>query len=118
MSEPTGNTTMGGHPNDQLLERALERWRQRRLQAIGDQMIALNQDLRLAQDGLGIAHRNPGEVAEDIIDYQWERLNRSAMGLAMREDEHQQLMEMDLAQLLITYKRKRKDKPRWAFQSY
>ncbi len=81
-------------------------------------MIEHNLDLRLAQAGLAVAHRNPGEVAQDIIEYQWERLNRSAMGLAQLEDEHQQLMEMDLAHLIIEYKRKRKDKPRWPFYSY
>lgn len=81
-------------------------------------MIELNQDLRSAHDGLGVAHRNPGEVAEDIIEYLWDKLNRSATGLAQLEDEHQQLMEMDLAHLIVKYKRQRKDKPRWAFQSY
>ena len=109
---------MASDPNDRLLEQGLERWRQRRLRTIADHMIELNQDLRLAQDGLGIAHRNPGEVAQDIIEYQWDRLNRSAMGLAQLESEHQQLMEMDLAQLIIEYKRRRKDEPKWAFQSY
>jgi len=109
---------VASNPNDKLLERGLERWRQQRLWAIADHMIELNLDLRLAQGGLAIAHRNPSEVAEDIIEYQWERLNRSATGLAQLEDEHRQLMEMDLAHLIITYKRKRKDKPKWAFQRY
>lgn len=101
-----------------MIRNGLERWRQRRLRTITDHMIEYNLDLRLAQAGLAVAHRNPGEVAQDIIEYQWERLNRSATGLAQLESEHQQLMEMDLAHLIITYKRNRKDKPKWAFQSY
>ena len=109
---------MTSDPNDRLLEQGLERWRWRRLQSIADHMIEHNRDLRLARAGLAVAHRNPGEVAQDIIEYQWDRLNRSAMGLVQLEDEHQQLMEMDLPHLIIEYKRKRKDKPRWAFQSY
>ena len=81
-------------------------------------MIELNQDLRSAQDGLGVAHRNPGDVAEDIIEYQWERLNRSATGLAQLEGDHQQLMEMDLPHLVIEYKHRRKEKHKWASVIY
>ncbi len=81
-------------------------------------MIELNLDLRLAQAGLAIAHRNPGEVRQDIIDYQWDKLDHSATELEQLERRHQELMEMDLPHLVIEYKRKRKDKPRWAFQRY
>ena len=108
---------MASDPNDRLLERGLERWRRRRLESIEDRMIELNLDLRLVRAGLAIAHRNPGEVRQDIIDYQWDKLDHSATELEQLERKHQELMEMDLPHLVIEYKRKRKDKPRWAFQS-
>jgi len=107
---------MGSRSNDQLLERGLEKWRQRRLQAIEDQMIELNGDLRSAKNGLAIAHRNPGEVRQDIIEYHWDKLNRSVTELELSERRHQELKEMDLAHLVIEYKRKRKEKFGWPYQ--
>jgi len=80
-------------------------------------MVELNQDFQSATDGLGIAHRNPGEVREDIIEYLWGMLNRAKVELEQLDRRHQELMEMDLPHLLIEYKHKWKDKPRWAFQS-
>ena len=109
---------MASDPNDRLLERGLERWRRRRLESIEDHMIELNLDLRLAQAGLAIAHRNPGEVRQDIIDYQWDKLDHSATELEQLERKHQELMEMDLPHLVIEYKRKRKDKPKWVSVRY
>ena len=103
--------------SDKDLLKGLQQWKKKRLQEIEDHMIKLNLNLRLAQGGLAIAHRNPGDVAEDIIEYQWERLNRSATELEQLEGEHQRLMEMDLAQLIITYKQKRKEPPTWAYQN-
>jgi len=47
---------------DRTLENGLERWRQLRLQSIGEDILELTGDFRAAQEGLGIAHRNPGEV--------------------------------------------------------
>ncbi len=109
---------MASNPNDKLLEQALERWRQQRLWAIADHMIELNGDHRSAQDGLGIAHRNPGEVRQDIIDYQWDKLNHSAVEIEQLERRHQELMEMDLPRLVAEYKQKWKERPKWAFQRY
>ncbi len=86
----------------------LERWRQFRLQSIADQINILNEDHRAAQEGLGIAHRNPGEVARDLIEYKWEKLSQSAVEIERLDKEHQDLMEMDLPRLIVEYKRKRK----------
>ena len=61
---------MASDPNDRSLEQGLEGWRERRLWAIADHRIELSQDYKSAQDGLGIAYRNPGEVKQDIIDYE------------------------------------------------
>jgi len=104
--------------DERTLRDGLERWRQLKLQAIEEDMLELTDDLRAAQDGLSIAHRNPGEVRPDIIEYLWEELNRSATELEKLEKEHQELMEMDLPHLIVAFKHRREDKPKWAFLRY
>ena len=89
---------------DQILERDLYQWRLRKLRAIEEDMLDLTDDYRAAQEGLGIAHRNPGEVKPDITEYLWEELNRSATELEKLEKEHQYLMELDLPRLIVEYK--------------
>ena len=59
---------------DRTLENGLERWRVNRLLQIEEGMRELTDDFREAQEGLAIAHRNPGEVKPDIIEYLWEEL--------------------------------------------
>ena len=103
---------------DQILERGLDQWRFRKLQAIEEDMLELTDDFRAAQEGLGIVHRNPGEVRPVIIEYLWEELNRSAIDLEGLEKEHQELMEMDLPHLIVTFKHRKEDKPKWAFLRY
>ncbi len=44
-------------------------------------MIELTEDHRAALEGLEIAHRNPGQVDQDVIQYLWEKMNRSAVEL-------------------------------------
>lgn len=101
--------------DEHALRRGLEQWRLRKLQAIEEDMLELTEDLRAAQEGLGIAHRNPGEIAQNVLEYLWEMLNRSAMELERLEKEHQGYLEMDLPRLIVEYKQKRKEPPRWAF---
>ena len=105
-------------PEDRILETGLEAWRRSRLCYIEDDMLELTEDFRAAHEGLGIAHRNPGEVKQDIIEYLWEELNRSATELEKLEKEHQELMEMDLPHLIVAFKHRREDKPKWAFLRY
>ena len=100
---------------DQILERGLDQWRLRKLQAIEEDMLELTDDLRSAQEGLGIAHRNPGEVRPDIIQYLWDKLNHSATELEHLEKKHQELLQMDLPHLVVTFKHREEDKPKWAF---
>ena len=92
------------------MERGLKRWRQLRLQEIEELMLDLSEDFRDAQDGLGIAHRKPGEVAQDLIEYFWENLNRSATELARLEEEHEKLLRMDLPHLIVAFERSKKIK--------
>ena len=75
-------------------------------------MLELTDDFRAAQYGLGIAHRNPGEVAEDVIKYLSEKLNRSAVELERLEKKHQELLEMDLPHLIIAFKNRKEEKMR------
>lgn len=79
-------------------------------------MLELTEGYVAAQNGLGIAHRNPGEVERDITEYLWGKLNRTATELEQMESEHQDLMEMDLPRLIAEFKRKRKERPEWTFQ--
>lgn len=92
------------------LMRGLERWRLLNLQAVEAQMLELTEDFRAAQDGLSIAHRNPGEVAQDVVGYLWKKVNDAATGLSQLEKLHQDLLEMDVPRLLVTFQRSRKKK--------
>ena len=78
-------------------------------------MVELTDDLRAAQEGLGIAHRNPGEVKPDIIQYLWDKLNHSATELEHLEKKHQELLEMDLPHLVVAFKHRKEEKLEWAF---
>lgn len=73
-------------------------------------MIDLTEDFRVAQDGLGIAQRYPGEIAQDVIEYLWEKLNDAAVELNKLERKHQELLEMDLPHLVVAFQRSRKEK--------
>lgn len=105
-------------PNDRVLIRGLEAWQRMRLEEIEAEMQDLAEDYRAAQDGLAIAHRNPGQVAEDVVTILWDKLERAAKELDSLEREHQRLMDLDLAALVIEFKGKRKERPRWAFLNY
>ena len=104
--------------DDRILRNGLERWRLLRLQQIEEDMLELTDDLRAAQEGLGIAHRNPGEVKQDIIEYLWGELNRSATELEQLERAHQELMEMDLPHLIVAFRHRGEHKLPWKFLSF
>ncbi|MGH7774324.1 MAG: hypothetical protein ACREQA_19030 [Candidatus Binatia bacterium] len=80
------------------------------LERTEEKMIDLAQDFRAAQEGLGIIHRNPGVIGEDVTEYLWERLNCAATELDELEKIHQALLEMDLAHLIVTFQRSKKKK--------
>lgn len=86
---------------EKLLRRNLQRWRETRLREFAEQMLDIQDDYRAASEGLAIAHRNPGEVADDLTGYLWEKLNHSAIECTRLEEEHRHLMEMDLPELII-----------------
>jgi hypothetical protein len=98
------------HAQDHILIRGLERWRVLVLQAIEERMIEAAEDFRAAQEGLGIIHRNPGVVSEDLTEYLWEGLNRTATELEGLERKHSGLFEMDLPHLIVAFQRSKKFK--------
>lgn len=91
--------------DDRFLIRGLERWRRLRLEAIEADMLELAEDFRASEDALAIAHRNPGEVAADVIQFAWERLNRTAVEMEQLEREHERVMRLSIADLVAEFKR-------------
>lgn len=80
-------------------------------------MIELTEDHRAASEGLEIAHRNQGQIEQDVIRYLWDKLNKTAVELNRLEASHQELLEMDLPHLVVTFKRERKVDSAWDSQS-
>jgi hypothetical protein len=92
-------------PHDKILVRGLEAWRRQRLEAIECEMRELAEDFRASEDALAIAHRNPGQVAKDVIEFAWERLNRTAVEMEQLEREHERLMRLTVPELAVEFKR-------------
>jgi hypothetical protein len=87
----------------QQLESALNNWRECVLRFLRDQMGEVNEELRAVEDGLGIAFRNPGEVAEDVIGQLWDQLeNRSILWFRLAHVSDR-IEEMDLPDLLTLF---------------
>src|SRR5262245_36535626 len=67
-------------PDRQQLKEALNNWRESVLRGLRDEITEVNEDLQAAGDGLAIAHRNPGEVPDDVIAHLWDQSeNRSIL---------------------------------------
>ena len=98
---------------DRLLFIGLERWRMLRLRDLEEDLAELRQDFLAAQDGLSIARENPGEIRQDIIEILWENLGNAAEQLAKLEAEHNEIMQMEVPALLITFRNR--TKPQWEF---
>ena len=96
--------------SESALRQGLEQWRLINLQAIEAKMIEFSEDFTGAREDLEIAHRYPGEVAEDVIQIFWAELNRSASGLDRLERLHQKLLEMKLPELIVAFQRSPKRK--------
>ena len=98
---------------NEILERGLERWREHHSMAIDFEMRELTVEIHLAHEGLGISHRNPGEVREDIIEYLWGKLEESALKVEALEKEADDLMAMDLPTLTAAFMQGKRRA--WAF---
>jgi hypothetical protein len=101
-NQPCGQTWS---PNRQQLEEALNNWRECVLRFLRDQMAEVNEELGAAEDGLGIAHRNPSEVADDVIGILWDKLEDLSTLLFRLARTSDRIQEMDLCELVILFSR-------------
>ena len=101
------------NPDCQQLEAALNNWRECVLRFLRDQMGEVSEELRVVEDGLGIAHRNPGEVADDVICQLWDKLEHRSTLLFCLARASDRIQEMDLCELvtLFSYTTKRPTYP-------
>jgi len=89
----------------QQLESALNNWRECVLRFLRDQLGELNEERQDAEDDLAIAHRNPGEVAEDVIGYLWDKLNDKSDLLFRLARASDRIQEMEFAELITLFSR-------------
>jgi hypothetical protein len=94
-----------GSPDRQQLEEALNNWREHVLRFLRDQMGECSEELRAAEDGLGIAHRNQGEVANDVIGILWDKLEDRSILLFRLARTSDRIEEMDLCELITLFSR-------------
>lgn len=92
-------------PDRQQLEQALNNWREHVLRFLRNQMGEVNEELRAAEDGLRIAHRNQGEVAEDVISQLWDKLEDRSILLFRLARISDRIQEMDLCELVTLFSR-------------
>lgn len=99
-NQPQGQTWS---PDRRQLEEALNTWREHVLGFLRDQMVEVNEELRAAEDGLGIAHRNQGEVADDVIGILWDKLEDRSTLLFRLARTSDRIHEMDLCELITLF---------------
>src|SRR5262245_45953091 len=87
----------------QQLESALNNWHECVLRFLRDQLSEVNADIRAAEDGLGIAHRNQGQVAEDLILYLWDKLNDKSDLFFRLVRAGDRIQEMELPELITLF---------------
>jgi hypothetical protein len=87
------------------LRRALNNWRHEVLAWLGRESIEEAQRLEAARDGLAIAHENPGQIAPDVIDYLWEKMNDAALKLERLDHVVDRIGEMQLPELVVLFQR-------------
>jgi hypothetical protein len=65
----------------------------------------VNEELRAAEDGLRIAHRNQGEVPDDVISQLWDTLEDRSTLLCRLARTSDRIQEMDLCELVTLFSR-------------
>ena len=98
-------------PDDRRqLNDALNAWRLEVLAWLGDKLCKGAPTYRDASEGLAVAQRNPGQVAEDVIQILWDQLNESADLLTRLERVSTKIQEMTLSELVVLFQRSNKAK--------
>jgi hypothetical protein len=115
--DPKGNcmrsntaTKLENQPvNDEpQLREALDNWREHVLRFLRDKMSAANEERQAAEDGLGIAYRNQGQVADDVISELWDKLEDRSHYLFRLARMSDRIQEMDLPELIVLFSRTQK----------
>ena len=98
-------------PDDlQQLEEALNNWREVVLHWLRDQISKANERRLAAEDGLAIAHRNPGAVAEDVIRTLWDDYESASVLVNRLAHGSDSIQAMSLEKLVILFQRTNKVK--------
>jgi hypothetical protein len=92
-------------PDIELLQNAFNNWRECVLRFLRDEMAEVNEERQAAEDGLAIAHRNPGEVADDVITHLWDQLENHSILLFRLARVSDRIEEMDLPELITLFSR-------------
>jgi hypothetical protein len=92
------------------LANALNNWRDHFLNYLQGEMSKASEEVRNAEDGLAIANRNPGEVAEDVIETLWERFEKNSILLCRLSRVSDAVQELDLPGLVTLFARTEKIK--------
>ena len=77
---------------------------------MADEMCQASAEYRDAAEGLDVAYRYPGQVAEDVIDILWDKLNESAVLISRLEHVSTSVQEMTIAELIVLFQRSNKMK--------
>ena len=90
------------------LETALNNWREALLKYLQRESSIASQEARDAADGLAVAHRNPGQVDEDVIEILWSSLEKHSIVLSRLSRVSDRIQEMDLPELIVLFQRTEK----------
>jgi hypothetical protein len=96
-------------PHDRYqLEEALNNWREVVLHWLRDEITKRNERRQAAEDGLAIAHRNPGTVAEDVIQTLWDQYESTSVLVHRLAHTSDAIQAMPLEKLVILFQRTQK----------
>jgi len=90
---------------DRAAPDALNNWRECVLRFLRDKMSELNEELQAAADGLGIAWRNQGEVAADVISTLSDKLEDGSTLLLRLARTSDRIGEMNFCELITLFSR-------------
>lgn len=100
-------TNVPDNHREEFLRRGLERWREKRLADIEQEIQQQNYIYGRAEFGLKSAHETPGVFDEDFVQDLWDDLNSAATELARLDKESERLRAMNLPELLLYFKHNR-----------